>query len=462
MSQELGLHEYKFSPAALRRAWDARVRRGDNLLYLFPELEPVHAQVREAKAKSRDELKLYKNDSPLRETVKERHRQQIEALEAIYDSTLQTALERTAMEIQKILESGDYGLCIKTKPPLSSDPRKRPLYALDQNTGASYFLARQVEYELKTQTRRSMSDRNMLTRQLATALENTKGKIVIRTDIEQFYESIEHSKIRSLLRDSHHLSRTAYTYLDQLLDSYAQTVGSKKGIPRGMAISARIAEIYMANVDQNIPMDGVIMYLRYVDDIVIVANALPGLPTLGQHMDRLKKIIVSHGLFLNATKTKAFQTPSEKNFKENVEFLGYDYILTERGVKLDISKKRFDRYKQRVLISLDAHLQQNTQRSYLMLVERMRYLMGNTRLSNNRRQALIGIYFSNSALPEVGTRIRALDAFTRQEIQKRIADPEQAKQLLRMNFEDGFRRRTFSALSPGRISSIVKVWKHVI
>jgi hypothetical protein len=455
------VHEYKFSPAALQRAWDARVRRGDNLLYLFPELEPLHSQVREAKAKRRDELKLYKNDSPTRETLKDRHRQQIEALQAIYDSALQVELERTAMDIQKVLESGDYGLDIRSKPPLSTDTRKRHIYALRTNTAASYFLARQVEYELAAQTRRQMSDRNILTRQLATALENTKCKIVIRSDIKNFYESIEHSKVRTLLREHYQLSRTAYTYVDQLLTGYAKEVGSSKGIPRGMAISARIAEIYMSNMDQHVNMDGIIMYLRYVDDIVIVANALPGLPSLSQHKTRLEEIAASHGLALNTDKTKAFETPSSTNFKSNVDFLGYDYELTEHGVTLDISQKRFERYKKRVQISLDAHLKQNTNRSYLMLYERMRYLTGNTRLSNNRRQALIGIYYSNSSLPQISNRILALDAFTKHLIQKNIVDLQRAKQLTQMSFGEGFQRRTFSTFSPRRISRIVKVWKHV-
>lgn len=455
------MHEYKFSASALRRAWDARVRRGDNLHPLFPELLPLHSAVREVKAKRRDELRLYKTEGPDREAVKEHYREELEQLSATYDSALEAALERTALEIQKLLETGHYGLSLISNPPPSNDVRKRPIYALEKNTAAAYFLARQVEHEIAALTPRTMADRNILTRQFATALENTQAKIVIRTDIRNFYESIEHSKIRQLLRDKHHVSRTAYKYVDQLLENYSTSVGAPSGIPRGMAISAKIAEMYMSEIDRDLNKQGVIMYLRYVDDIVIVANALAGLPSLTQHRDSLMSVVQSHGLELNRTKTRAIETPIGKNFKEEVEFLGYDYILREDGITMDISKKRFERYKKRIIISLSAHEQQNSNRSFQMLKERMRFLTGNTRLSNNRRQALVGIYYSNSSLKEVSGRIRALDDFTRGMINKHISDPQQASELSGFSFERGFQNRTFSSLSPTRISKIVRVWKYV-
>ena len=56
----------------------------------------------------------------------------------------------------------------------------------------------------------------------------------------------------------------------QLLEKIFNKVQQPNGLPRGLNISATLAELYMKDFDHNIvTTDGVFYYSRFVDDIII-------------------------------------------------------------------------------------------------------------------------------------------------------------------------------------------------
>jgi hypothetical protein len=91
-------------------------------------------------------------------------------------------------------------------------------------------------------------------------------------------------------------------------------------------------------------------------------------------------------------------------------------------------------------------------------MRRLRYLTGNTRLVNNKKQARVGIYFSNSLLSS-SQPLKVLDAFMQQAAislhSARLKD-----RIGRLSFKQGFDSRTFHSFTANEISDIVKAWKY--
>ena len=93
-----------------------------------------------------------------------------------------------------------------------------------------------------------------------------------------------------------------------------------------------------------------------------------------------------------------------------------------------------------------------------MLVKRIRFLTGNTRLTNNKKNILVGIYYSNSQLTEYAD-LKALDSYLRNRIDTLIILPQVKNRLQRYSFLDGFETRRFSPFETNELSEIMKVWK---
>ena len=65
----------------------------------------------------------------------------------------------------------------------------------------------------------------------------------------------------------------------------------KKGIPRGIGISAYLSELYMRDIDIKIKsLEDVIYYARYVDDIIVIICPKTE-STKKDYLSELKKII---------------------------------------------------------------------------------------------------------------------------------------------------------------------------
>ena len=69
---------------------------------------------------------------------------------------------------------------------------------------------------------------------------------------------------------------------------------------------------------------------------------------------------------------------------------------------IDICDRKIIRYKTRLKLSFDDYkkFQPNEKIARKLLIKRLCYLTGNTKLSNNKDNTLIGIYFSNSLITD--------------------------------------------------------------
>lgn len=99
----------------------------------------------------------------------------------------------------------------------------------------------------------------------------------IKLDVENFYPTIRHNELLKRLR-----RRIRHPQILSIFEKALQTptiykslaadLPNTKGIPQGLSISNILATIYLLNIDSKFSCLADIMYLRYVDDILILCR----------------------------------------------------------------------------------------------------------------------------------------------------------------------------------------------
>lgn len=219
-------------------------------------------------------------------------------------------------------------------------------------------------------------------------------KYVYRLDIKSFFESIPHIGLKAKISKNHRLDASSKNIIFQILDQYATITSSPRGIPRGIGLSFYLAEVYMQDFDLWIhSLESVFFYARFVDDIIVFSTH--------DVCEKIKKNIEEYKLRNNPEKNKTFlYNGSRKIF----EFLGYKFQKSNcEDVKITLSSNKIEKIKNKVQISIDAYNQAAHQKSpkresfaWKLLNQRLRFLTGNTRLINTKKNIFVGVYYSNS------------------------------------------------------------------
>ncbi len=91
----------------------------------------------------------------------------------------------------------------------------------------------------------------------------------IKIDIKNFYPSIDHEKLLTLLKE-----KIDCEYSLKLIRKALQPQKNEKigGVPQGLSISNILASIYLYQIDKAFQNKGNIRYFRFVDDILILCN----------------------------------------------------------------------------------------------------------------------------------------------------------------------------------------------
>src|SRR5690606_22245280 len=95
------------------------------------------------------------------------------------------------------------------------------------------------------------------------------------------------------------------------------------------------------------------------------------------------------------------------------DYLGYSIEFGHGAVKTKLTTKKVDKYRKRIKASFEHyfHLSKVDEKvARRILVKRIRFLTGNTRLTNNKKNILVGIYYSNKQLTEL-SQLNDLDGF---------------------------------------------------
>jgi hypothetical protein len=294
-------------------------------------------------------------------------------------------------------------------------------------------------------------------------LNNSFPKYIVRTDIKEFYESISQDRLLKKINKDSLLMLSSKKIIQTIISEYNNLSGTTTGIPRGIGISAYLSELYMREFDEAIKKHpDIIFYARYVDDIVVIYAPKPNSDT-SKFLEKIREEAGRLDLSLNENTNKTKKIDLTTSLNGNFEYLGYKFLIKSKKVKIEISNNKINRYKERIESSFHEYKKQNPTEKVArkLLIDRLRFLTGNMRLSNNKDNALIGIYFTNNLLTD-SLCLAKLDDFLRAKINETSILSERVKnRLLKMTFQSGWNQKRFHHFSINEIQEIVRVWKNV-
>lgn len=440
-----------FSAENFRRILDLENRKG---LYLegrfFPNITEITKKIKKCTKEIKDKQK---NGIGLDNEIEELCKRKKELKEE-KNEKLNTELQKVS---EKVVAS-DFKIQLEKKDFQNA----KSLY-VTKDSPENYFTMKQVQRNISRLFDVKQSNRNEIVSQVKNLLKDGFPKYVLKTDIDNFYESIHQKILLNKINDDNLLTPFSKKILRNIIKQYTQLSGSNNGVPRGIGISAYLAELFMRDVDNKIKSMGEISYYaRYVDDIIIIFTP----KTNAHHVDYLKEIkkIIEDKfcLKLNDQKTDTFDLLDPKQSSSyTMEYLGYKITFGTGEIKTELTEKKFNKYKDRIDLAFNDYFNLSKfdeKKAKKLLVKRVRFLTGNTRLKNNKKNILVGVYYSNRQLTEREYLTR-LDDCLRTKINSSIISTKLKERLEKYNFIDGFKTKRFSPFKTNEIQEIVKIWQ---
>lgn len=254
------------------------------------------------------------------------------------------ALEKILIELSQKTNIDNYKIEIK-KGQIKYGSQ---LYTVE-NKPEHFFVLKQLQRNIYKTFKVKQASRKNIISQLKLILDDNFPKIIIRTDIESFYETIPHKELLSKIDENSLLSYPSKKIIKDILNQYWKILiidgvkninDERVGLPRGIGISAYLSELYMRSFDKKIATySNVTYYCRYVDDIIIVItpeNRNENKSILNYKTEL--KNIVTKSTMLNINSSKTSFTDLRKENKERK--ISKDYELTYLGYKFIIGYKK--------------------------------------------------------------------------------------------------------------------------
>lgn len=301
----------------------------------------------------------------------------------------------------------------------------KEIFTIDSNNAASFYAIKQLQYNIKKTFKVKQASRNDIVRQIYNLLADGFPKIVIRTDISSFYESIPQNILFEKIDNNILLSPHSKKLIRKLFYEFENKKDTSKipletGIPRGIGISAYLSELFMRDIDNEIKnSQDLTYYARYVDDIIMVFTPKT-VSSKGDYLNKVRTIITENQLELNEgqngkeIKTFTFELFDNSPFDKSLTFLGYKFLLkniesTDKigkkryaySFQLELTDKKINRYKKRLIETVEAYNKtaaRNEKVARKLLFDRLKFLTGNFHLLHSKKSIKSGIYYSNSLL----------------------------------------------------------------
>jgi hypothetical protein len=302
------------------------------------------------------------------------------------------------------------------------------------------------------------SDRNRIISQVKTLLKDSGDYAVLRLDIEKCYESMDFEKTIHKLNDDMILAPNCMRLLHSILE-YCKTVGIN-GLPRGLAISPTLAELYLEPIDKFIKQfEGVVYYTRYVDDLFILVDKNIEQKLLDELKIKLSEITLS----LNNSVEKRY-IGSSKN--ANFDYLGYSFKVSPvnrnpNKVEVIISPAKLNKIKQKVAKSLSEYKLTTDIR---LLQQRLNYLTVIKVIKKSKNGVLLGgIAYNYRYVSDSFNCLKALDGFLMKMINspKYGFTPSNIAVLSKISFYGSVKHKKQGKFTRKKASLINKAWKNV-
>lgn len=345
-------------------------------------------------------------------------------------------------------------------------PGGKPVYQVKKDVPEHHYAEKQISRNLSKLYKVKQSNRNQIVSQLSNILMDKFPYHSTKTDISSFYESINHDKLVQKLRDDQLLSQTSLRLTKNMLAKFSKLTGTPGlGLPRGIGLSAYLAELYMRDFDEAVlNIEDVVYYARYVDDIVIVFTPTP-MSKPQEYMPQIESEISKKGLARNNSKTveSLFEADGTSRGRSGLkfEYLGYAFNF-EPKPKILLNTSKNSKYEARLNVSFARYYRDNitnSRKAYRLLLKRIRFLTGNTQLTHNKQNGFVGIYFGNPHLTET-EQLHALDNKLKNLVSKVPSKSLKAK-LGTFSFIDGYEQRIFRRFhKKGDFGKITEAWKY--
>lgn len=351
---------------------------------------------------------------------------------------------------------------------------------LYQDTPTAYVISRLLIEELKHAFAFKFTDRNSLLSELGNSFFQFQPDTVIRTDIKSFFESVCHRILFEILESNPKISKFSLVVYKKIFEEFERhrlhnsMVGY--GLPRGLAISSYLAEIYLLQIDSEIKnIKGISFYGRYVDDIMVLCKD-------SVKNDEFNTFNLIKGIFkkreLDLHKLGDGKSSIVKISNEDIDignYLGYSLSLNHAAQKIEF-KLPPEKIK-RKLIMVDkafSHFEKvsrtNVKQARRDLIDCLNMLSSNFSLSGSKKDIRTGIFYTNQLL----TDLSGLDCLTEYVRSKSLLPykksflfaEEYLKYIFRLgakiesiDFRENWISRKMVSLSPQRISRLKAIMK---
>lgn len=367
----------------------------------------------------------------------------------------------------------------------SSDRNGKTIYTIDSDA-PSFFAMKQLQYNMLKTFQVKQSNRFDIVKQLRVILEDGFPKYIVRIDVKSFYESIPQKVLFAKIEENQLLNFQSKKLLRQLIFSY-ENVKDKSinkedyGIPRGIGVSAYLAELYMRDIDNEMKqISDLVYYARYVDDIVLIF--IPhSEPKKKDYYSTMKEIITRHELTLkdgsDGEINKTYKIDLiNKMINAQFDFLGYKFVIENSKLKeLRLSDSKLKKYETRLEATVEAYninSKNNEKKARKILINRFKFLTGNFHLVNNKKRIKSGVYYSNILVNDNSERLcnfKHLDCLIKKYVSK--LNPYyklnvniiklRLKIIKRYSFSEGFynKKQRFHSFNNAELQQIVSIWK---
>ncbi|WP_309858074.1 antiviral reverse transcriptase Drt3a [Leifsonia sp. 1010] len=438
--------DQSFSPTNMRRVWDLQTRKGKDLTRTFPKVKEA---VEALRALRNDYLLASATDRDTRASLESALSAARQHVEIVLEAALSATSQRIVADIQR--DRFSWGL------HQSSMVNGRQTYALDASPHV-FFADKHLQRVVGSQHNHRQPSRQDVVGALVRAIDNRLPKAVVKVDVERFYESIEHRRLIQVL------ARTDITPVNRaliglLLDEYQALVGAPVGLPTGIGLSAKLAEFFVSRLDTRfLSLPNIQYFARYVDDIVCVRGLENrDTSTDAELIAEISTGLAELGLGVNASKSAVFRLRNQ--VLPAFDLLGYRIAYGSTGVSVQLTPNRLQTIKDRVSNSFDVWQKRGPQNGgrQRLLLDRIRFLTGNTRLLNNKRNAMVGIYFSNPHLTDL-KQLSHLDDHLKAITAQQIMPSGLKSKIDALSFREGFETRRIHRFRPRQLEQLRGAW----
>lgn len=356
--------------------------------------------------------------------------------------------------------------------------------AISYSDYATVLVLRALSTYIRRRFDVGLQTREDITKGLIQALGDATPIYVVRRDIKSFYENVPTNELVENLLYTTALPAKARRLLEKFFDLHCR---QNYGLPRGLGLSATLAELALQSFDASIRrLPGVYRYHRFVDDMILLCNDPSGVAAALEALLPAPMRLHPRKRFDVAIPTPSSGTDDHSEF----EYLGYHYRVqwkAKRGeprrVYVGIAQPKINRMMTRLITASRAYYMTDDFRLFYL---RMQYLTGNYRFVKKRplsstgsstvrsgifyNYKLCGVYSGGDFVASTMPELRRLDWFLHNSILgerhflgrhlNASLTSEQLSALRLLSFAQGHLRAFNIALTSRQVDDIKSIWKN--